>query len=210
MQISEIFYSLQGEGISLGKPVVFVRLSGCHLRCVWCDTKYTWPLSSGEKMTLAEIVKEIKKFPAKHIVITGGEPLLQQDELKKLLEKLPGYYVEMETSGDIKPTLGKLIDHYNCSPKLSSAKNQNFSLKKFPKSKTWYKFVIDNEAELKEVKKMMKDHNIDKDRVILMPQGIDTKELSERSKWLAEICKKENFRFSPRMHIYIWGNTLGT
>lgn len=210
MQVSEIFYSIQGEGVSLGKPVVFLRLAGCHLRCIWCDTKYTWPLSSGKKMSITQIIKEIKKFPSKHIVITGGEPMLQQDELKKLLLKLPKYYIEMETAGDIRPKLGKLINHYNCSPKLSNAKNKNFKLKKFPKKKTWYKFVIDNKKDLIEVKKMVEENSLTHERIILMPQGVTDEELNKRGKWLAEICKRENFRFSPRLHIHLWGNTLGT
>ena len=101
MQISEIFYSLQGEGTHIGKPAIFIRLSGCHLRCSWCDTKYTWELKSGSQMSTTEIIKEIKKYPCQHLVITGGEPLIQQSAIKELLQKLPKYYVEQRKPGDL-------------------------------------------------------------------------------------------------------------
>jgi len=157
-------------------------------------------------MSSAEVIKELKKFPCKHLVITGGEPLLQQSALTELLSQLPGYYVEMETSGSLTSHLDKHIDLYNCSPKLSNSKNKQIVLEKFPSEKTDYKFVVSEEENLEEIKKFIKKHLINKDRVILMPEGVGKRKLAERSKWLAEVCKKENFRFSPRLHIHLWGN----
>lgn len=206
MQISEIFYSLQGEGINVGVPSIFIRLSGCHLRCTWCDSKFTWDLKSGEKMTTEDIIKEIKKYPCKHLVITGGEPLIQQSGLKELLSKLKNYYVEMETSGSLPSLIDKYIDHYNCSPKLSNSQNKRIRLEKFPPKKTYYKFVVDTEEDLTEIKDFIAKHKLPLDKVLLMPQGIKRAELNKRSKWLAEICKRENLRFTPRLHINIWGN----
>lgn len=206
MQISEIFYSLQGEGISVGVPSIFIRLSGCHLRCSWCDSKFTWDMKSGTTMTTEEIIKEIKKYPCKHLVITGGEPLIQQSGLKELLSALKGYYVEMETSGSLKSQIDQYINHYNCSPKLSNSHNKRINLEKFPPSKTYYKFVVDNEKDLQEIKDFIKQHKLPKEHILLMPQGIKRSEINKRSKWLAEICKQENLRFSPRLHINIWGN----
>ncbi len=206
MQVSEIFYSIQGEGVNIGVPAIFIRLSGCHLRCVWCDTKYTWPLKAGKQMTHQEIISEIKKHPSKNLVITGGEPLIQQKELKEFLEKIPEYYVEIETSGNIYPKLGKTVNHYNCSPKLSNSKNVNFSLKKFPKSKTYYKFVIDNPQDLHETEEMVAEHNLDRQKVILMPQGTTKDEVGPKMDWLAELCKEKGFRLTPRLHLEIWGN----
>ena len=206
MQVSEIFYSIQGEGTNLGKPAIFLRLSGCHLRCTWCDSKYTWDRKSGKTMESSEILKEIKQFPCKHLVITGGEPLLQQSALQELLDKLKGYYIEMETSGSLTSHLDKNIHQYNCSPKLSNSQNKSIRLEKFPSSKTWYKFVVSEEKNLKEIKDFIKKHKLPQDKIILMPEGIKKRELAKRSKWLAEICKNHNFRFSPRLHIDIWGN----
>ncbi len=213
MHISEIFYSIQGEGTNIGAPAIFIRLAGCHLRCIWCDSKFTWDMKSGEEMSTAAIIKQIKKYPCKHLVITGGEPLIQQSGIKELLIELPGYYVEIETSGSLLPQINDLIDQYNCSPKLSNSKNRpiNYSavLPKFPQEKTWYKFVIDNKKDLKEVKTMIKKCGLSNEKIILMPQGITRKEIAEKSPWIAEICKKENWRFSTRLHIEIWGNKRG-
>lgn len=206
MRISEIFYSIQGEGLTIGTPTIFIRLSGCHLRCTWCDSKFTWDLKSGKEMTTAEIIKAIKKFPAKHLVVTGGEPLIQQSALKELFEKIPEYYIEMETSGSLKSHLDKYISHYNCSPKLSNSGNKTIRLEEFPPEKTYYKFVVSDEKNLQEIKKFIKKHHLKSSHIFLMPEGITKTELAKKSLWLAEVCKKENLRFTPRLHINIWGN----
>lgn len=212
MQVSEIFYSIQGEGINIGVPSIFLRLSGCHLRCTWCDSKYTWDMNSGSQMSTSAILKEIQKYPSSHLVITGGEPLIQQSALIELLKKLKKYYIEVETSGSLEPHINQYIDHYNCSPKLKNSGNKEHRhfTEKFPKEKTYYKFVIDNARDLQEVKKFIKKHKIDTEKVLLMPQGIKKNEIAKKSLWLAELCKKENFRFSPRLHINLWGNKRKT
>lgn len=210
MQVSEIFYTLQGEGANIGKPAIFLRLSGCHLRCVWCDSKFTWDMKSGKQMSTDNIIKKIKKYPCKHLVITGGEPLIQQNTLKELLQKLkPEYFVEMETSGSLQSMIHEYIDQYNCSPKLSNSKNKRLVLEKFPAEKTYYKFVVDSQKDLKEIKALIKKHDLDCEKIILMPQGINKSELAKKSQWLAEICKKENLRFTPRLHIDLWGYKRG-
>lgn len=224
MRISEIFYSIQGEGTNTGKPAIFLRLAGCNLRCVWCDSKFTWSTKSGKQMNTGQIIKVIKKYPCKHLVITGGEPLIQQARIKKLLKKLnensskktksDKYFIEIETSGSLKPQINELIDQYNCSPKLSNSKNRPINyralLAKFPKEKTYYKFVVDKKSDLREIRKFIKDHKLPKDKIILMPQGITKTDILKRGKWLAEICKKENWRLSTRLHIELWGNKRGT
>lgn len=221
MQVSEIFYSLQGEGLNLGVPSVFLRLAGCHLRCVWCDSKYTWERKSGSQMEIAEVLKEIKKFPTKNLVITGGEPLLQQSALKELLDSLKNldrsadqdrtdqYYVEMETSGSLKSYLDQYIDHYNCSPKLSNSQNVRIVLEKFPKNKTYYKFVVDSLDDLEEIEGFIEANFLDRKMVFLMPQGVDPDDLKLKSQWLAEICKEKGLRFTPRLHVNIWGAKRG-
>lgn len=206
MQVSEIFYSIQGEGPNLGKPAIFLRTAGCHLRCVWCDSKFTWDRKSGKKMETSEIVKKIKSFPCKHLIITGGEPLLQQSAIIELCKKLKGYYIEIETSGSLKSHIDEYVNHYNCSPKLSNSKNRRIHLEKFPKDSTAYKFVVDTKADLKEIKAFIKKYKLPNENIVLMPQGVKKREIAERSKWLVELCKENNFRFSPRLHINIWGN----
>jgi len=221
MQVCEIFYSIQGEGQEIGQPAIFLRLQGCNLRCWFCDTDYSQEIkrkidtnntkkpSDFEEMSVPEILKKLKKFPAKHIVLTGGEPLLQQKELIPLLKKLKGYFIEVETNGTIKPEISEYINKFNCSPKLSNAIDLNLkydSLKSFPKEKTIYKFVIDKEKDIIEVKKFIKKHNLPKNKVFLMPQGKTTDEIIEKSKFLVDICKKELFGFAPRLHIMLWNN----
>lgn len=234
MRISEIFYSIQGEGTNIGQPAIFTRLAGCHLRCVWCDSKFTWNMKSGKEMSTTEIIQKIRKFPCTHLVITGGEPLIQQSGIKDLIVKLQQkkkfitnnsklktiqtnfknpFFIEIETSGSLSPQINEYIDQYNCSPKLGNSKNRpinyQLSLSKFPAEKTWYKFVIDQPADLREVKNFIKKHKLPQNRIILMPQGITREEIAERSIWLAKICKKENWRYSTRLHIEIWGNKRG-
>jgi len=209
MQIKEIFYSIQGEGINIGTPSIFIRLSGCNLRCKWCDTKEAWKINSGKRMTTEEIIKTINKFPSKNIVITGGEPLLQENKIKELIKNLKNYHIEIETNGTIKSKLGRLVNQYNCSPKLSNSGYKEYNLKKLPIKKTYYKFVINEKNELNELKKFIKKHKLKKEKIILMPQGTKKSEIAKKMKWLAEICKTENFRLSPRLHIDIWSNQKG-
>lgn len=207
MRIVEIFYSLQGEGFFLGIPAVFLRLGGCNLRCKWCDTKYAQNPKNIKEISIDEIIKTIKDYPAKHLVITGGEPLLQQQEILSLIKKLKNYYIEVETNGTIKPILDNHINLYSCSPKLSHAKTLTLPLQKFPKEKTFYKFVIASPSDIKEVKDFIEKYEIKKSRILLMPLGTKEKEIKTRSKWLAELCKKEDLRFSPRLQITLWGTT---
>jgi organic radical activating enzyme len=215
MQVCEIFYSIQGEGQEIGQPAVFLRLQGCNLRCKFCDTAYSQKINknihtnSEKNIPTTEILKEIKKFPAKHLVITGGEPLLQQKELIPLLKKLKNYFIEIETNGTIKPDISQYINKFNCSPKLSNAIKNPLaynSLKFFPKEKTIYKFVINDQKDIKEAKKFIRDNHLPKNKVFLMPQGKTTEEIIEKSKFLIEICKKELFGFAPRLHIMLWNN----
>lgn len=161
-------------------------------------------------MTTDQIIKSLKKYPGKNLVITGGEPLIQQSALKELLEKIgKNYFVEMETSGSLKSTLDKYIDQYNCSPKTSNSKNKTLKLEKLPAEKTFYKFVVDTKKDLKEIEELIKNHRLPKSKIILMPQGIKKATLEKKSKWLIEICKTKNYRFSPRLHIDIYSNTRG-
>ena len=222
LRVCEIFYSIQGEGPSVGKPAVFLRLSGCNLRCTWCDSKFTWEQLPFSK--IADVVKEIKKYPVKHLIITGGEPTMQQEGIVELLKKLKGYTVELETNGSIPLKIGKMFNQINCSPKLESSGNKPYKLQILPSekyqskrsnvkgqmSKVIYKFVIGKKSDLNEMKEYCEKYKIPKDRTYLMPLGVTKETIGKTSAWLIETCKKEGYNFSPRLHIMIWGNKRAT
>ena len=210
LSVSEIFHSIQGEGPNAGYPVVFLRTAGCNLRCTWCDTPYALELRQGKKMETGEIVAAIEAFGPKHLVITGGEPMIQQEGLKEILKELKGYFVEIETNGGFTSSIDEFIHQYNCSPKLAGSGNNPYELKPFPNEKTWYKFVIDNDQDLTQTLEYIQVNNLPKNRVRFMPQGQTPEESKEKSLWLIEKCKEHGIIFNPRLHVLIWGNTMGT
>jgi 7-carboxy-7-deazaguanine synthase len=208
MKVSEIFYSIQGEGINVGKPAVFVRLQGCNLRCSFCDSKYTWSLKEGREMLVDDVVKEIKKFKCNHVVWTGGEPSLQISEIENtVLSKLFDYTHEIETNGTIyfSPNSFSIV---TISPKKGHV---NYTvLKRFAsKTNTFFKFVIADRDDLRYWLSTIRRLKLPKNRCMFMPEGKDKKTLRERSLWLVEKCKEHNIRFSPRLHIILYGNVRG-
>ena len=208
--VNEIFYSIQGEGPNAGKPAVFLRLAGCNLRCEWCDTKHALHANSKLETRNSKILKTIRQYPCKHLVITGGEPLLQQSGLKELVSKLKDYYIEVETNGSIPIKISKFIEQINCSPKLKNSKNTPYPLKiRSANKKVIYKFVVQNESDLADIRQFIMDNGISGQKVYLMPEGLNKKIVQERSKWIIEICKKEGYNFSPRLHIMLYGNKRG-
>jgi len=201
--VTEIFVSIQGEGEVIGTPSNFIRLAGCHLRCIWCDTKYSWFKYEGKLMSIEEILRSIDNN-IKVTTITGGEPLLQ--DLVPLVSKLKenGHKVIIETSGTIRPNekLRKLVDVFSVSPKLSNA---GFVIKYDLKNEDWptyYKFVILNPREdLKEVYEFVKRNNINPEKVIVQPDGRRRdyiNALRELSETLLEM--KLPFRVLPQLH----------
>jgi 7-carboxy-7-deazaguanine synthase len=225
--VSEIFFSVQGEGIHSGTPSVFLRTFYCNLTCAWCDTKYTWlnqnvaePGVHYELMKVEVILQKIVSFGCKHLVITGGEPLLHQNLLVPLISRLKAscFFVEIETNGTIAPTekLLEQVDCFNVSPKIGNSLVQESvrirpgSLQGFVLSdKAWFKFVVRDPDDLVEIDRLMSAQGIPRERVLLMPEGIDAATISERSRWLVEICKERGFRFTPRLHIMLFGNARG-
>lgn len=220
----EIFHSLQGEGISLGKPAVFVRLALCNLRCHWCDTSYTWkwPYKDSSRYLLSipprEVARLISDFPCTHLVITGGEPLLQCDKIVELMELLPYHTLEIETNGTLipSPELDSRASQYNVSPKLLHSGNPSKTalkaeaLRWFTRcDKSWFKFVVNQTEDINEVAEWEQAHNIPHDRILLMPRGTTPEELNETLPMLAEECLKRNYRLTDRLHIHLWGNKPG-
>lgn len=209
LRISEIFHSIQGEGPNSGKPVVFLRLAGCNLRCKWCDTPYALESKQGEEIGAADIVKEIKSFNTNHLVVTGGEPMIQQNDLKEVLKELSDYFVEIETNGVFESSIDEYINQYNCSPKLSASGNEESKLKLLPSDKTWYKFVIDDETDFFDSIAYMTEYDIPQDRAQMMPQGSTAEESRKNSLWLVEKCIEHGYNFCPRVHILLWDNERG-
>lgn len=222
----EIFYSVQGEGVNIGKPAVFLRLSLCNLACTWCDTKYTWdwkrydPKEHIIEMPPKEIEREIIRYNCKYLVVTGGEPMIQHRQLIPLLKclKNKGFRIEIETNGTIVPApeFANLIDHWSVSPKLGNSGNPPSSREvaegyrffgRLPSS--YFKYVIENEDDLAEVQSMVQKYNLVHERIILMPEAKDRQALLRRSRWLVEHCKSQGYLFSTRLQILLWGNRQG-
>jgi len=210
--LNEIFYSIQGEGPNIGRPSVFLRLGGCNLACTWCDSKFTWDpkVADNRVSTVAEVVKLIRKFTCKHVVITGGEPMLQQDKIQAIVEKLPNYTFEIETNGSVECKISDFLEQINCSPKLKNSGNAPYSLKISPTNpKAFFKFVVQKKEDLKEIKAYVRQNRIDSSKVYLMPEGVNKKVIQDRSTWIVELCKKEGFNFTPRLHILLYDDKRG-
>ena len=225
MQVNEIFKSIQGEGPNFGKPAIFLRTAQCNLKCTWCDTKYTWDWENYDfqkevnDMTIDDIKESILNLEIKHLVITGGEPLLQQDDLADLLSFLkPDFYVEVETNCTILPNkmLTDLVDQWNVSPKTENSGNplelyENNECYYFfaNKENCFFKYVVENESDIPEIKKFVTKYNIPKTRVQLMTQASTKEEISIREKSISKLAKSHNFAFSPRLHVAMWGSQRG-
>jgi 7-carboxy-7-deazaguanine synthase len=222
----EIFHSVQGEGVNMGKPVVFLRLGLCNLTCTWCDTKYTWDWEHYNReeqlieMPLEDVEKEILRHDCKCLVLTGGEPMLQQSRFVPLLEHLKNkkFFIEVETNGTIvpNPRLVTLVDYWSISPKLNNSGNPQSS-REIPDCYRFFaglpschfKFVIQNENDFREVQGIMQKYNLAPERVILMPEARNRTDLLQRSRWLVELCKAQGCLFSTRLHILLWGKMRG-
>jgi len=222
VKIAEIFYSIQGEGSLLGAPSVFVRTSGCNLRCVWCDTPYTSWQPEGEECSLDEILAQVVRHPAHHVVVTGGEPMIapQIVELTKML-RAQSLHITIETAGTVFAPVA--CDLMSISPKLAhstpegqwSAQHERLRfqpeiLRRLMADYDYQlKFVVTSPDDRLEIRRLVDCLRADSDKVILMPEGVDASTLRERALWIAEICKEEGFRFSPRLHVDLWGNRRG-
>lgn len=233
MLISEIFYSVQGEGILTGVPSVFVRTSGCNLRCRWCDTPYASWKPEGTDFIPDQILAQIQTWPAaRHVVLTGGEPMVAKDVNVLIhLIRQAGYHLTIETAGTLDlPEAG--CDLASLSPKLSNSTplpgeisegwitRHEQTRRHLPAILTWLqgaretqlKFVISDENDLTEAQQLITGlgHPITADHVLLMPEGRSMEELRQRSAWLVEVCKAHGYRFCHRLHIELFGNTRAT
>ena len=222
----EIFFSIQGEGANIGRPAIFLRLAYCNLRCTWCDTKYTWDWQADDspqkivELSAALAEEQVLKYACQYLVVTGGEPLIQQKDLSPLLERLQnkGFYIEIETNGTLIPDEKLLdqVDHWSVSPKLRSSGNPE-TLRSIPEcyrlfayiNSSHFKFVVRDNEDLQELLDLSYKYNIPSEKIILMPESQNGDDLLEKSRWLVEVCKANCFRFSFRLHTLLWGNTRG-
>ena len=230
MLIAEIFHSLQGEGELMGVPSVFVRTSGCNLRCAWCDTPYASWQPEGTPMTADAIVAEVVKHPVQHVVLTGGEPMIvpQIRDLASEL-RLLGRHVTIETAATVLPE-GIACDLASLSPKLLNSApdpRQHTAWRRKHEALRWQpavvrawldvypyqlKFVVTAPGDVDEVEDMLVQlkREIPRHKVLLMPEGVTAEVLRARASWLGEVCRQRGFRYAPRLHIELYGNKRGT
>ena len=211
----------------LGVPSFFIRTTGCNLRCVWCDTPYTSWVPVGEEMPVAAIVAEALKYPGRHAVVTGGEPLIAPEvgELTAQLREA-GFHITVETAGTVAPQV--TCDLMSISPKLSNStpweredgrfaaqherwRYQPSVLRQLMSAYEYQlKFVVMAPGDLDEIRTLLRETGGAAERTMLMPEGVQPETLRERAHWMVEACKSEGFRFSPRLHIDLFGNKRGT
>jgi 7-carboxy-7-deazaguanine synthase len=229
MKLAELFYSIQGEGKLTGVPSVFIRASGCNLRCVWCDTPYSSWSPEGEDVPVDEIVRRVGEFGARHVVVTGGEPMIMPD-IVELCEALHRnhHHITIETAATVFHPL--TLDLASLSPKLSNStphdredgrfvamhERQRLNIgviEQFIETSPDFqlKFVVSSDRDLDEIQEILEQlKNVTRSDVLLMPEGTDAAMLESRSGWIAEICKRTGFRYCPRLHVALYGNRRGT
>lgn len=226
LRLSEIFDSLQGEGVSMGKPCRFVRLALCNLHCHYCDTKYTWDFAQFDYATevsehgVGRVAEQLCGAPGNHVVITGGEPLLQQRALARVLERVPAeLYVEVETNGTRVPlpALLERVNQWNVSPKLSTAGDPESARIKpdalaalRDTGRAYLKLVVSTEAERDEAEQLRARFGFARDRTLLMPEATTPEQLEARSPQVAAWSQALQVRFSSRLHVALWGGRRGT
>jgi len=223
MRIAEIYHSVQGEGFLTGTSSVFIRTSGCNLRCWFCDTPHASWQPNGNDMSVDEVVGKTLDFGEDHVVVTGGEPMLWA-EMIPLCQQLQsaGLHVTIETAGTLH--LPVACDLMSISPKLSNslppAEDEPRWHKRHEKSRHapeviqrlvaehhyQFKFVVDAPSDGAEVRHYLNDFpEIDRSRVMLMPQGTDPDGLEQTSRWLQPYCHEHGYQFCPRKQIEWFG-----
>ena len=239
----EIFHSIQGEGISIGVPSVFVRCSSCNLQCHWCDTEYTWNWLGTKyahdkdrpdhpakydrnavqtRLSPDEVAHAVSLYPCHNVVFTGGEPMLQQDQLTEVARILRAtnseYEFEVETNGTILPHAGfdEIVTRYNVSPKLGNS-GMPQSSRLIPETmtafvrnpKAVFKFVCSETGDAEEIAAFERDYHVSRRRILVMPEAIDQRSLEERRPAVFELCKARGWRYTDRLHIALFGDRRG-
>jgi len=241
LAVSEVFGpTIQGEGKNLGRPVMFLRLMGCNQHCVWCDTPWTWRFSEqwpheGGKVfsakeetkirTASELLDALEFWPnrglTRSLVLSGGEPMLQQDQLQPLTEalRIRGWWVEMETAGTVVPMHESLVAQYTVSPKLSNSGNaealrhNKAALRKFAalseEGKAVFKFVCADMRDMQEADAIVREYEINELNVYVMPLGITQDALNIHTHEIVEAAMRRGYNITTRLHITLYGNRRG-
>ena len=228
MRIAELYQSVQGEGLLTGVPSVFVRASGCNLRCGFCDTPYTSWAPEGDDRSVGEILAQSLELGASHVVITGGEPMLFA-ELVPLCEGLraAGRHITIETAGTL--YLDLECDLMSISPKRANStppidragnwtarhertRHQPAVIRRLiDRYEYQFKFVIDRPEDVADVREYLTEFpTIRRDRTLLMPQATDLPTLQATARWLEPYCEEHDFRYCPRRHVEWYGFRRGT
>lgn len=230
MLISETFYSLQGEGELSGVPSVFIRASGCNLRCNWCDTPYASWKPEGTEFSVAQLLAEVRRHPARHVVLTGGEPMIAKD-IRALASALhaDGRHVTIETAATVAPE-GIDCDLASLSPKLRNSlpddrlpaawrERHDATRWQVDAVRAWvdrypyqFKFVVSTPDDVAEMETLLATlgRDIPRHKILLMPEAVTLEKMRERSAWLGELCKARGYRYAHRLHIELYGNKRGT
>ena len=224
LRVSEIFESIQGEGASAGEPSLFLRLASCNLKCTFCDTKYTWDWSAYDyeaevrHRDIGCVLTDLVARKPRRLIVTGGEPLLQQRALEPLFEALsPDVVVEIETNGTVppRPELLERVDHWNVSPKLSSS-GEPEEKRVRPRAlgllrdtgRASLKLVV-REDDLSEADSLVASLAWPRERVVLMPEATSRSALAERGPLIAAAALSRRVRYSSRLHIELYGGKRG-
>ena len=222
MKIVEIFVSRQGEGIWTGTKSTFIRVSGCNLRCSFCDTRYaSWEMESGGDLSPEELTGLALLYGVSHVVLTGGEPMLFPELvlLTRLLSQR-NFTITIETNGTI--DLPVTCDLMSISPKMGNSTPdgplnlrhcheqnrfrpevvQNL-ISRYPSQ---LKFVVDTPDDLQEIDRYLQQIGpVPPERVLLMPQAVNSEEMRKKSEWILRCCRERGFLYSPRMHLEWYG-----
>jgi 7-carboxy-7-deazaguanine synthase len=235
----EIFRSIQGEGPMAGRERTFIRLSGCNLHCVWCDTAYTWnwigsdfvhdrdaagaphkfdPRAEMVKVPVEEAARLVNALPSEGVVVTGGEPLMQSEALAALIEALACKTIEIETNGSMtpNPALAERVTLFVVSPKLAHSGNAAEIALKPETLATFaalpnaaFKFVARDVEDVASVARIAAQHGIAPTRIQIMPEGAASAALKARAERLAPVVAQHGFTLSDRLHIHLFGAKRG-
>lgn len=232
--VSETFGpTIQGEGRYIGTPAAFIRLGGCNLGCIWCDSAYTWRYSDHKPHLFApvysrkeelthktdtELLEWASTLSVRHMVLTGGEPMLQQDRLLEMIEELmkQKWTVEFETAGTISPHVDlPSRTKFTVSPKLANSGNTFLErykqdvLDDFAVRDSVFKFVVSCVDDLEEIDLIVERSMLPKSRIYIMPEGTDAEMIARRTAMVADAVVLRGYSLTTRLHVLAWGNKRG-